>query len=170
MKNNMPEMLELTVNPSDDVYPNGDRRKYQIKNFNDTVSQSVSKEMMSVPIPGMPYDKNILYGLKGSESGITLNFLIYNDGTDRAGGTHEETVVTIEEQIYYIQDVLFAPGFIVAWSLEKPNSDVLYNNLPVVVTNTDIDTIDTASNKWKRARIDIETGHSGLPNFDNIFG
>lgn len=75
--------LEITLSPGDD------ERKFVCDMVQD-IAQEFSKDSTSMALPGSDYRKNILMGLSGMESNITINFYIHDDGTDKSDGTLED--------------------------------------------------------------------------------
>lgn len=127
--------------------PGGDERRFICDMIQD-VPQTISKDAISMAMPGADYRKNILMGLSGMESDISINFYVQDDGTDRADGTlqsgdcdqmisgtdgqnfwhdGEWKVITVPEQLHYLRRVIFDPSFDGKWELTNPGAGDLTN-------------------------------------------
>ena len=137
-----------------------------------SVSDSQSKDSMSVALPGSSYRKNILLGVSGQEADISIDFNIHNDGTDKSDGTISNSTsgdvtvrngtsisqaVTIPEQQFYLKDHIQNESFVASWKLNDPDN-ILYNDMEVFLTDIDTDMIDMNSPKWKSCRMDFVVG------------
>ena len=145
--------------------------KYIISNIQ-TVSDSQSKDAMSIALPGQSYRKNILLGVSGQEADISIDFNIHNDGTDKSDGTisasssgdvtvRNDTSIsqatTVPEQQFYLKDHMQNPSFTASWKLNDPDG-ILYNDMEVFFADMDTDMINMDSPKWKSCRLDFVVG------------
>ena len=119
------------------------------------------KPAVSMSMPGGSPSDNQLMGLEGMERTFSLTFFIWDDGEDRANGTHTDTVVTIKEQIDYLLKYFQAPDFSVGWSVTEANS-YYASRLPdmdVHLENINIpDLFGETNAKWIEADMDFIVG------------
>lgn len=83
-----------------------------ISEFNDKIKEGST----TMPLPGESATESIIMALEGETQEITISFLIYDDGTNRAIDDDEtntapdaftdDTVETIEEQKEYLMDYI----------------------------------------------------------------
>jgi len=146
------ETLRLTLNPSAESY------SYDVTMI-DTVDLDSRKEAFSIAAPGLSAAENVLLGVSGMQADISLNFSIHNDGTDKANGSYTSQVVTQEEQITYLEDVIHAPDFNASWQLDHVTGDA-FNDDEVFVENVAPTVISQGSPKWKPCRIRLRRGQS----------
>lgn len=123
------------------------------------VSQNTSKDAMSIALPGQSPRDNILMGLSGMESNISIDFVIYNDGTDKANGSYSSTIVTLSEQIDYLFYTIHDPAFDAKWELNHSDGD-MFNNEEVSLEKIDIPYLQSDTEKWLEARMDLRIGKS----------
>jgi len=174
------QTLEIKLNPNDDGTLNSDSRVY-IADMIQEIPQSISKDAMSIALPGADYRDNILMGMSGMESDVSLNCFVHKDGTDRADGTFTNTdcaqgdnftedsgnykVVTVQEQLQYLRRVMFDPGFDATWMIDTPDvasGDIKpFDNIEVFVEGMDISWMNTDSPSWRVIRVDLRVG-SGI--------
>jgi len=147
------EKLTLTLNPGD-----ADERQYTVDMI-DTVDLSSTKEAFSIAPPGLAASENILLGVSGMQADITVNWSIHDDGTDKANGTYTSTVVTVEEQIAYLEDVMHSPDFAASWQLDH-QTGAAFNDDDVFVEAIDPTVISNQSPKWKPATMRLRRGGS----------
>lgn len=147
------EKLRLTLNPGE-----ASERQYDIYPI-DTTEGSQSKEALSIAPPGLPPSGNILLGVSGMQGDLTIQATAWDDGTDRANGTHDTTVVTVAEQISYLEDTIHAPAFAASWELDHLTGE-MFNNDEVFVESVDPTYIDQSSPKWKSVSIRLRRGSS----------
>lgn len=72
-----------------------------------SLSPILSQNVTDFTLPEAGPDDTQILALEGQREEVVFNFEIYNDGTDRAGGTYTTTVTTIIEQVDYLRDVIF---------------------------------------------------------------
>jgi hypothetical protein len=120
---------------------------------------SQRKDAFSIAPPGLPPSGNLLLGVSGMQGDITIEATVWNDGSDRANGTHTSTVVTVDEQITYLEDTMHAPDFAAAWELDHLNGD-LFDDDEVFVESVDPTYISQDSPKWKPVSIRLRRGGS----------
>jgi len=73
-----------------------------IENLSDRRRQS----LQSVPFAGTNSQSTILFPITGKEEEFTLEFVLIDDGTDRANGTASSQIVTVTEQIEYLRNTV----------------------------------------------------------------
>jgi len=147
------EQLTLTLNPGD-----ADERQYTVDMI-DTVELSSTKEAFSIAPPGLAASENILLGVSGMQADITVTWNIHDDGTDKANGTYTSQVVTVEEQLTYLEDVMHAPDFAATWELDHATGNA-FNDDDVFVESIDPTVISNQSPKWKPATMRLRRGGS----------
>jgi len=147
------EKLTLTLDPGE-----ASERQYTIDMI-DTVELSSTKEAFSIAPPGLAASENILLGVSGMQADITINWAVHDDGTDKANGTHTSTVVTVEEQLTYLEDVMHAPDFAASWELDHATG-AAFNDDDVFVESIDPTVISNQSPKWKPATMRLRRGGS----------
>lgn len=152
------EKLRLELNPSELDAPDGGRREYDIYPLQ-RVDPTQRKNATSIALPGQAPTSNIFLGISGMEQDITIDFFLYDDGTDRANGTHTSTVVTVEEQLTYLRDTIHEPAFAAAWQLDHLTGGV-YANRDVFLEEFSAAPIDVDSPLWKSARLVLRVGES----------
>lgn len=133
-----------------------------------------SKEAFSISPPGQGAANNILLGISGMQKNIELRFQIHDDGTDKSDGTvaqavadgdiaagvfTNDTVVTLEEQVRWLEDYLHRPTFSATWELDHITGS-MYQSDPVFMERIDTPTIVRDSPKWLPARIQLRVGTS----------
>jgi len=114
--------------------------KYIVK---DLVKESDKRKSptTSMPRPGEPAEKNILLAFQGEEGEVTLNFWLYNDGTDRADGTAPqdgtysdtdgdgtEDVVSIMEQRHFLEYYVKRAEIDATYTLYDTNDAIMYED------------------------------------------
>jgi hypothetical protein len=129
------------------------------------IDESQQKDAVSIAPPGQGPGENILLGIKGMEGDLTINFRLYDDGSDRANGTapagvfSNDTVVTIAEQREWLLDYIHARDFQASWTLTHTTGDIL-DGLEVFVENIDVSYLQQDSPKWTDASIRLRRGKS----------
>lgn len=147
------ERLLLTLDPG-----TADAREYEITMI-DTVDVSSTKEAFSISPPGLSARENILLGISGMQADLSVNFAAHDDGTDKARGTHTSTVVTVEEQLRYLEDVMHAPDFSASWQLDHLTG-AAFDADSVFVENVEVTPISQQSPKWRPTRLRLRRGSS----------
>jgi len=125
----------------------------------DSVDIRSRKEAFSIAPPGLAASENILLGVSGMQADINVTFNAWDDGTDRANGTHTSTVTTIEEQTTYLEDVMHDPGFLATWELDHLTGSA-FNDDEVFVESVEPTIISQQSPKWKPVRMTLRRGGS----------
>jgi len=147
------EELSITVNPGDT-----DEREYQIYPIRE-VTISSTKEAFSIAPPGLGANENILLGISGMNADITIEAQAWDDGSDRANGTHSSTVTSVEEQNTYLEDEIHAPEF--ATPVQPDHlTGAEFNDEPVFLENGDVTPISFDSPKWKPITLRLRRGQS----------
>lgn len=144
------EELRLTLNPA------SDNTQYQITMLQ-AVDLSSRKEAFSISPPGLAASENLLLGISGMQADIQVRFMVHDDGTDKANGTHTETVTTIEEQINYLEDEIHAPDFSATWELDHTTGSA-FNDDEVFLETIDVPVISQQSPKWRECRLALRRG------------
>jgi len=149
------EKLTLTYNPGSD---NLEYTMYPVSE----VDEDQQKPAFSVSPPGVSARDNVLLGIQGQTADIPIEFVIYDDGTDRANGTYSSTVVTVGEQINYLRDEMHAPTFSAEWTLDHDTggqfSTQIYENDSVYLERLNLPTLSESDRAWKRARMRLRRG------------
>lgn len=125
----------------------------------ETVDLRSRKEAFSISPPGLSAAENILLGISGMQADITVNFSVWDDGTDRANGTHTSTVTTVQEQLTYLEDTMHAPDFTAGWQLDHLTGSA-FNDDEVFVEAVEPTIISRESPKWKGCRLSLRRGAS----------
>lgn len=146
------EKLSLTLNPS------GDSREYHIYPIQ-TVDINSTKEALSIAPPGLSARENILLGVSGMNADISITATAWNNGDDRANGTHTSTVTAVQEQLRYLEDAMQAPDFGAAWELNH-ETGVAFNDDAVFFESVDMTVLSNDSPKWKEFTIRLRRGSS----------
>lgn len=123
------------------------------------VNISSTKEAFSIAPPGLAASDNILLGINGMQADIEISFQVYDDGTDRADGSHTSDVTTVQEQNTYLEDTMHDPGFEAKWELDHLTGSA-FNDDSVFVESIDITPISFDSPKWKPATMRLRRGES----------
>jgi len=124
-----------------------------------SVDISSTKEAFSIAPPGLAASENILLGISGMQADITINGQVWEDGSDRANGTHTSTVTTVEEQLTYLEDTIHAPDFAAGWQLDHLTG-AAFNDDAVFVENIDVTVLSSGQRKWKDISIRLRRGES----------
>lgn len=128
-----------------------------------SIDQRNTKPVTSISLSGQSYKNNILMGLAGMESDFSISFSIWNNGTDRSG--HGGNIVTVEEQIEYLQDTIHDHTSVAKWELTLYDGTITvgnewrYTSLDVFLENIDIPIISMDGwGQWIKARMDLIVG------------
>ena len=108
------------------------------------------KPSSSISPPGQGPRDNIRMALQGMNLTIPLGFVLWDDGEDKANGTHSEPVVTVGEQIEYLLDHFHDPNFGIGYTIEQDNG-YIEKRLPsyeAQLENIIIPIFDPGSSKW----------------------
>jgi len=146
------EKLRLTLNPS------GTNYQYDIYPVQEVTIQS-RKDAFSIAPPGLPSRDNILLGISGMQADISIDATLYDSGQDRANGTYTSTVVTVEDQLEYLEDEIHAPDFSAAWTLDHLTG-AAFNDDDVFVESIEPTVLSQESPGWKRVRFNLRRGTS----------
>lgn len=136
-----------TVDKTYDIYPI------------QSVDVNSRKEAFSIAPPGLSAANNILLGISGMQADISISAQAWDDGSDRANGTHTSTVTTVEEQLNYLEDTIHDPSFSAAWQLDHLTGSAFADD-EVFVENVDVTVISNDSPKWKDITIRLRRGES----------
>lgn len=147
------EELRLTLNPGE-----ADERQYDIYPIQE-VSIASRKNAFSISPPGLAAAENILLGVSGMEADITIQAWAWNDGSDRANGTHTSTVTTLTEQTQYVEDTMHAPDFGATWQLDH-TTGAAFNDDEVFVETVEPTILSTQDRKWLPIRFSLRRGGS----------
>lgn len=133
-------------------------REYDIYPLQE-VTISSRKDAFSIAPPGLDAASNILLGISGMQADIEITGQVYDDGSDRANGTHTSTVTTVEEQLEYLEDTMHDASFSAAWQLDHTTGSA-FNDDEVFVEEIDTTAISFDLPKWKPLRIRLRRGES----------
>lgn len=147
------EQLRLTLNPGEST-----ERQYDIYPIRE-VSVSSRKEAFSIAPPGLAARENILLGVSGMQADLTVEAFLWNDGSDRANGTHTDTVTTVTEQARYLEDEMHAPDFAASWELDH-TTGAAFNDDDIYVETIEPVLISLDNPKWKPVRFALRRGSS----------
>ena len=147
------EKLRLTLNPGE-----ADERQYDIYPIRE-VSIASRKNAFSIAPPGLAASENILLGVSGMEADITIEAFVWDDGSDRANGTHTSTVVSLEDQLTYLEETMHAPDFGATWQLDHTTGGA-FNSDDVFVESVEPTVLSTSERKWRSVRIGLRRGGS----------
>lgn len=101
-------------------------------------------------LPALEPTNSFQYNLGGKEEQITLEFILYDDGTDRSNGTlsnstitdsrfSNDTVTTVQEQKIWLKEYIHTAGLAVDWLLfgedftDRAGTD---EGTPIAITET----------------------------------
>lgn len=146
------EELKLTLNPSTD------NLQYRITMIQEVRVRS-RKNAFSISPPGLSARENILLGVSGMNADLQVRFAVHDDGTDKADGTHSSTVVSVEDQIRYLEDNIHAPDFGASWQLDHLTG-AAFNNDEVFLEGVDVPILSRESPKWKECTLQLRRGKS----------
>jgi hypothetical protein len=149
------EKLRLSLNPG---ATDGSTRTYDIYPIS-TVDISTTKDAFSIAPPGLSARENILLGISGMQADISITATAWDDGTDRANGSHTATVTTVEEQLAYLEDDVHAPDFGASWELDHLTGSAI-NDAEVFLESVDKTVISQGSPKWKEFTLRLRRGQS----------
>jgi hypothetical protein len=114
------------------------------------------KNAFSIAPPGLAASENILLGVSGMEADIQIQATVWDDGSDRSGG---ENIVSVEEQITYLEDTMHAPDFLASWELDHLTG-AAFNDDEVFVESIEPTVLSATERKWKSVRIGLRRGGS----------
>lgn len=146
------EKLSLTLNPSGEGY------EYEVSMIQEVKLRS-RKSAFSIAPPGLAAAENILLGVSGMQADLEVRFMVHDDGSDKARGTYTSTVVTVEDQLEYLEDVIHAPDFDAGWTLDHKTGEA-FSNDEVYLESIDVPLISRGSPKWKECRMALRRGSS----------
>jgi len=124
-----------------------------------TVDVSTAKEAFSIAPPGRSARENLLMGISGMQANISITATAYDDGTDRANDTHTSDVITVVEQLTYLEDTMHAPDFEAAWQLDHLTGSA-FNDDDVFLEEFDKTVFSIDSQKWKEYTLRLRRGRS----------
>lgn len=150
------EKLSLKLDSNGDGTVN---REYQIYPITGDLSISSNKQAFSIAPPGLPARDNILLGVSGMEADIEIPFAVWDNGDDKANGTHTSTVVSVTEQTRYLEETMHAPDFAAGWQLDHLTGDA-FNDDDVFLESIDLTPISLQNRKWKPATMRLRRGGS----------
>lgn len=155
------DVLKLTLNPNDEAY------EYHI--YPCTMDLSQEKSTFSIAPPEYSARENIKMAMEGMTATIDVNFTIWNDGEDRANGTHSSAVKTIGEQIDWLYEYIHNKNIADSWEIEQVQYYYKGDRLPLnsngnpkyeaVLTNLNTAPIQKDNVKWIGGnRMTLEVG------------
>lgn len=98
------------------------------------LENSKSQPVLSIPFVDTTPANTLLFRFFGQSERVNVAFLIFDDGADVANGTHSSPVITVDEQIVYLRDVIFSDEFDTSWTIGNDR----YYSTPVTVVITDL--------------------------------
>ena len=125
----------------------------------ETVDINSRKDAFSIAPPGLAAADNILLGVSGMQADITIQAFVWNNGSDRANGTHTSTVTTVEEQLTYLEETMHAPDFAASWELDHLTGDA-FSDDDVFVESVEPTIISQSEPAWKPIRLSLRRGGS----------
>lgn len=152
----MPDLEELTLELTTQGY------QYQIYPLRE-VGASQDRPNLSISTPGTPASQNILIGIQGQQSELPIEFILHDDGTDKANGTAptgeftNDTVVTIMEQVRWLEDYIQAASTTAEWTIDHATGE-RFNNDSVAVESMNLPTLQRDSPKWHEATLRLRRG------------
>lgn len=146
------EELRLKLDSDGDGFVENSYDIYPIQE----VTISSTKDAFSIAPPGLSAAENILLGVGGMQADIQITASVWDDGSDRSNGAN---VVTVEEQINYLEETMHAPDFSAGWQLDHLTGDA-FNDDEVFVENIDLTPISLDSPKWKPVTFRLRRGES----------
>jgi len=158
--------LKLTLNPSTDNY------QYIISQIVTVDDGGPEKPATTIAPPGQSYKNQILMGVGGQKKNITINFRIHNgnyssdetvDKANSGSSGYGSNVVTIDEQIDYISNVIQDPGISASWTLTGGRFGDFNDpstGLDVYFEDFSTSSINMNSPRWREARISLIVGES----------
>jgi len=151
------EKLELQLDRDNDDDIDIDL-KYQIYPIQSVDIRS-RKEAFSISPPGLQSSDNILLGVNGMQADIEIQARLWNNGEDRADGSYTSSVVTIEEQIEYLEDEIHDPSFSAAWRLDHLTGTA-FNDDEVFVEAIEPTVFSVDEQGFKPVRFTLRRGQS----------
>ena len=130
-----------------------------------TTDSATEKPAFSISPPGASPQDNIFLGVQGQTREHVIRWHIYDDGSDTANGTAtgqgftDDTVVTIDEQIEWLEEHIHSAAFDAAWTVEHVNGDRL-DTLDVYIERVSIPRFIGHPTKWLEAEITLREGES----------
>jgi len=127
------------------------------------VGTSQDRPNLSISTPGTPASDNILIGIQGQQAELPINFILHDDGTDKSNGTApagefaDDTVVTIMEQVRWLEDYIQAASTTAEWTIDHATGE-RFNNDSVAVESMDLPTLQRDSPKWHEATLRLRRG------------
>ncbi len=85
------------------------------------------KPVSNISLPGQKAEEAILMGVEGMTKSLRINFMVHDDGSDKADGTapsgvfSDDTVVSLSEQRQWLLDYIHDESFSGSWSLSHNN-------------------------------------------------
>lgn len=146
----------LTVENTTDGY------QYTIKPLQG-VDETLDQPAFSIAPPGQSAASNILLGIQGQQGEITIQFYLYNDGTDRANGTAPtgdfdgDTVVTMPEQDRWLREYIRTPQFDAKFTLTHDTGEY-YSADDIYIENINVPKLQQDSPKWTECRMRLRRG------------
>lgn len=121
------------------------------------VDVSSRKEAFSISPPGLPAAQNIFLQVSGMQADITINFHLWEDGSDRSNGTHSSAVTSVREQGTYLEKTMQDEGFLAAWEIDYLSGPA-FDDDEIMYETVDYSLFEQQSPKWKEARMTLRRG------------
>jgi len=74
------------------------------------LTDSLSRDVTSIPLPSNSSQDTVLFPLTGIEEDIEWSFILFDDGTDKSNGTSPSRIETLDEQREYLRNEIYTPG------------------------------------------------------------
>jgi len=127
------------------------------------VNERQTKDAFSISPPGVAASQNVLLGIQGQQSDITVDFTLHDSGEDKSNGTAptgeftNDTVVTIAEQRRYLREFIHAPDFEAAHTLTHVTGEE-FDGDDVYLEQIDLPTLIDGNPKFPEATLGFRRG------------
>lgn len=83
----------------------------------EAIDDSIEKPTMDMSLPGQSYRNTPLMALSGQTKSVSISFAIWDCGLDKSGENGDD-IVTVTEQLEYLDDNFYDPDFSAKWTLD----------------------------------------------------
>lgn len=80
------------------------------------MKDNLGQNIIVLPFVNTSPDNTFLFKFSGKTEEFGFTFAIFDDGTDRSDGTYTSTVITVQQQINYLKNVIFGEDYDVDWT------------------------------------------------------
>ena len=164
----MPDLERIRITRD----PGGDNVQYDFFPLEE-IDGRQSKPAFSIAPPGQAPQDNIFLGISGMDADLPIRWWLYDNGEDRSNGTAggvadfpSNEVVTLNEQIRWVENHIHAPSFDATWELDhiegpRTEDDIpLFDGDEVYVERVELPKIQRDSPRWLEARAELRRGGS----------